>query len=938
MLKRCLLHSIILGLILLSCMPADVEGDGPTQCTCGAHAPGDIVLGILLPCHHKVTAIQERIKPESYQCSDFDLESFMMSLATIHQIEEINTKGLLPGVRIGYLMCDTCSYASKALQDVEHMLAVNVTQNKECDNINFRPQVKVVLGALYSEVSIALARLLNVYMVPLLSSTSSSPELSDKKRFPAFLRTIPSDAHQTKALAKLMRHFEWQWVGVVYGDDGYGKAAFQSFLGDAEENSVCLAYQEILPTHLDDSSSIQVKKVAEIIRSSSAQVVLLILKPELVNVLFKEIIKTNTTRIWIASDGWARSWSIAHMDYINQVGDILGFTFVSVKSESFDNYLQNLTATPGGYNHFIEEYKNLRFNCSPECFSDDPPSYCPSPELLRIKSDIACNFSNPQELNDDYLVNALDTRGVLPNKLGVLAVVSALKELLKCNDTTCTGEIDFPPWKLLQELKKVRLKLEGKDFFFDENGDFVSGYDLIMWNMDGSCRRFEKIGNYVVDKEVNLDLKNITWFSTGNTTTPQSRCSEPCKPGSAKKISGISCCYNCTLCVEGTYSDEFDLYDCKKCPNGTWSLKGWDHCEPRWESYLRWKDAHSIALMVAAAFGILLLIVIFILFMVYRNSSPMKRAEVRLSCVMMFGLAVSFASVICFMGKPSIALCQARQLMYAMGFTLCVSCILVKAFRMFLAFLPFGQITNRCLHKLYKPPVIIIVITFLQGIICLLWLLFDSPTIDDTPPAPESMKKIIQCTEGTTFIGFGIMLGYMALLALVGFLLAFKSRKVPQEFSETGYIIFSMLMYLFVWVCFIPVYITNREKGTSVQASAILVSSYGIIFCHFLPKCYEALFGSKIDAFDKILRRWRGVGSNSNSVADKDLNTSQLSLSSQSSGRFSISSASFTPTTSDFSEVGHADSALSAREKFHVNLQSPTLGTTLVRRHRSSSL
>lgn len=208
----------------------------------------------------------------------------------------------------------------------------------------------------------------------------------------------------------------------------------------------------------------------------------------------------------------------------------------------------------------------------------------------------------------------------------------------------------------------------------------------------------------------------------------------------------------------------------------------------------------------------------------------MKRAEVRLSCVMMAGLAMSFGSVICFMGKPNVHLCRACQIMYGMGFTLCVSCILVKAYRTFLAFLPFGQITKRRLHKLYKPPVIVIVITAPQGIICLLWMIFDSP---DTSNTTDRMEIMIHCTEGDRYIGLGIMLSYIALLAFVGFLLAFKGRKVPQEFNETGYIIFSMLMYLFIWVCFIPVYITNQKHGTAVQASAILVSNYGIIFCHF---------------------------------------------------------------------------------------------------------
>ncbi|XP_071334441.1 olfactory receptor CB1 [Trachinotus anak] len=905
-----LLCSLLSALTILSSILLCVDGCDVAQSICGAHAPGDVVIGIMLPCHQKVKGIGERIRPENFLCSNFDLRSFLRSLAIIHELEEINAADFLPGVHLGYLMCDTCSYASKALQDVRHMLAVNGSLDVKCNYTDFRPTVKIILGALYSEESIALARLLNVYMVPLLSSTSSSPELSDKLRYPVFMRTIPSDYHQTKAVAKLMHQYHWNWIGVVYGDDEYGKAAFQSFLMDAETNDVCVAYHEVLPHNLDDShSGERIKQVAQQIHSSSAQVVLLILKAELVEILFKEMIRTNTSRIWIASDVWSRSWSLAQMDDINRVGDILGFTFVAGKSESFDNYLKNLTATPGGYNYFIEEYKNLRFNCSSECFSIKPPSYCPSPELLKIKSGDACNFKEPQEQNDDYLVTAVDTSETFLSRVAVWAVANALKTLLKCNSSSCSGEINFPPWKLLKKLKEVRFKLDNQNFYFDKNGDFVNGYDLIIWEKFGHHRRFKKIGKYqVLHERVEVDVESFTWLSTGNITKPQSRCSASCLPGWVKKILNVSCCYNCTQCMEGTYSDGPDFNACKKCPNGTWSLKGWDHCKPRRDSYMRWSDPHPITLVAAAAFGILLLLVTLIIFLVYRDSPPMKRAEVRLSCVMMAGLAVSFASVVCFMGRPTIHLCRARQVMYAMGFTLCVSCILVKAYRTFLAFLPFGQITNRRLHRFYKPPVIVIVITTLQGIICLLWLILDSPHIDDTPPSPQSMTNIIQCSEGDTYIGFATMLSYIALLALVGFLLAFKGRKVPQEFSETGYIIFSMLMYLFVWVCFIPVYITNREKGTPVQASAILVSSYGIIFCHFLPKCYEALWGSKSDTLERILRRWRVISSpnlDSEAGSETYIDVPAMNISSQRNDRFSISSTStilrneVTPTDSE---------------------------------------
>uniref|UniRef100_A0A672G9G3 Olfactory receptor C family, b1 n=1 Tax=Salarias fasciatus TaxID=181472 RepID=A0A672G9G3_SALFA len=750
----------------------------------------------------------------SHCVSSFDLSSLVRSMAVIHEIQQVNAAGFLPGLRLGYLLCDTCSYASKALLNAEHMLAFNRSNHLECDNSDFRPAVKVVLGAQYSEVTIALA-----------NSASTSPELSDKLLHPAFIRTVPSDIHQTKAIASIMSYYDWNWVGVVYGDDDYGKAAFQSFLWDAEENGVCLSYQETLHHYLDHSQNDRrIQQVAEVIRSSRAQVVLLILKAELVELLFKEMLKTNTSRVWIASDAWSRSSAIAQMDGINEVGDILGFTFVSFRSQSFDDFLTNLTVTEGGYNFFIEEYKNLRSNCSAECGSSNPPSKC------------------VDLLNEPF-----------PHRVAVWAVAHALKKLLRCNSSSCSGEIALVLlfwFQLLQELKNIRFEFENQMYFFDKNGDFVNGYDLILWEKHGSGRRLEKFGKYsILNNRIELDGKEFTWLSTEN--TPQSRCSESCRPGWVKKILNISCCYTCIECEEGTYSEDWGTsqshcYDPQAtCPNETWSLKGYTHCRPRSEFFLRWTEPHPLTMIAAAAFGVLLLLVILVIFLVYRNSLPMKQAEVRLSCVMMAGLAVSFASVVLFMGRPTVHICRARQTMYAMGFTLCVSCILVKAYRTFLAFLPFGQLLHKRLHKLYKPPVIIVVLTSLQAVICLLWLIFDSPDVDDKPPSAQSMRKVLECKEGNTYIGFGVMLGYIALLALIGFLLAFKGRKVPQEFSETGYIIFSMLMYLFVWVCFIPVYITSEEDGTRVQASAILVSSYGIIFCHFLPKCYAALWASK---------------------------------------------------------------------------------------------
>ncbi len=132
-----------------------------------------------------------------------------------------------------------------------------------------------------------------------------------------------------------------------------------------------------------------------------------------------------------------------------------------------------------------------------------------------------------------------------------------------------------------------------------------------------------------------------------------------------------------------------DLPECLKCPEGTWSNKGDSKCRKFEEKYLDLKDSYSIVLLVATTIGLILLLTSLIIFYVHRNTIVIKKANNTMSCFMLLGLAVSFVSVIMFIGRPNKHLCRAQQAVYGLGFTLCVSCILVKAYRTFLAFMAF---------------------------------------------------------------------------------------------------------------------------------------------------------------------------------------------------------------------------------------------------------
>ncbi|KAG7316547.1 hypothetical protein KOW79_020088 [Hemibagrus wyckioides] len=447
-------------------------------------------------------------------------------------------------------MCDACVYGTKALDCVERMLAVNGPPTLLPDYSNFTSPIKALLGERYSELSIPIAKLLSLYMIPQISCTSTAPALSDKLRYASFFRVVPSDLYQTKALAKLMSHYSWNWIGVVTLDDDYGRAVLENFVQDAQKEQVCLHYQKILPNYLG-SSDIEEKiiNVADQIESSNATVVLLILRPEHVQMIFQEMIKRNVSRVWIASDAWSTARFLMKMKDINKVGDIFGFTFITGDIPGFADYVRNIRPSPGARNDFITEYKQMRSNCAQGQESQNPFF-------------LYCNNTD-----DSFLLQTVDLTEAFSQRVAVYAIANAIKKLLKCDDTSCSEDTNFLPWKLISILRNMNFTVDNQTYFFNKDGDFENGYDLIMWKKDGDERILDVVGKYLISNN-NVDVyeQKISWF---NNTVPESRCSKKCPKGTHKNILNITCCYTCISCAAGEYSDQEDQAMCSKCLNGT---------------------------------------------------------------------------------------------------------------------------------------------------------------------------------------------------------------------------------------------------------------------------------------------------------------------------------------------------------------------------------
>ncbi|XP_078398979.1 G-protein coupled receptor family C group 6 member A-like [Cetorhinus maximus] len=791
----------------------------------GARAPGDIIIGGLFAVHDKVANLENRTQPGRLRCSGFDLSVFLQAQAMIYSIKQINNSTFLPGVKLGYEIYDSCSEVITAIQATTRFLSkFNSSDSRievHCNYTDYIPNVKAVVGDVYSEISIVVARLLNLYLIPQVSYASSAETLSDKAKFASFLRTIPNDGHQTYAMAKLVEHFNWNWVGAIASEDAYGRAGLNSFFTHAARLNICVDFHEFIPIHDNEQHSAKISATAEKIMNSTANVMITFLRALDVIKLFTILVQQNVTKTWIASDSWSNSRQVASMNHIEKIGPVLGFTFKSGTIPNFKDYLKKLEVNPHDDKELDKDYIS---------FVNKGDTNKPT-----------WNDSNSQQnkpLTYNQIIETINESAIYGVYLAINAVAYALHRVLNCTQGNCDLSFNFPPWQLLNELKTISFTTEDGQFEFDRSGDSSIGYDIITWTMVKGSIQYVKVGNYNVVKRM-IRINN----NFGKTAKVAfSNCSRTCRPGEMKTLSNKNpCCFNCKVCLAGFYSRKNNSNNCEKCSEDQWSEEGSSTCQNRTIEFLQWRDAISVVLIILAILGVLNIFVILILFTKYLDTPAVKAAGGWMSYIMLFSLVLGFVSAVLFIGEPFECICKIRQPLFGISFTLCVSCILVKSFRIILAF-SFNLTIHRRLKNVYKPVPIIIVTTVIQLVICSTWLSLNTPKSVQYRKNPKII--LLLCNEGS-YVAFAVMLGYIAFLACVCFVLAFKGRKAPEMFNEAKFITFSMLVYLIVWISFAVVYI-NIEASTKyfpvIESIAILASIYSILCCHFFPACYIVCF------------------------------------------------------------------------------------------------
>ncbi|XP_017291495.1 G-protein coupled receptor family C group 6 member A-like isoform X1 [Kryptolebias marmoratus] len=774
-----------------------------------AKAPGDIIIGGLFPIH-------ESVELGNNNCNRFSHARLAQSLMMIHAIEKINQRDELGGITLGYLIRDSCGDVTTALNNTLSFMSKIKFINTE-DTYQSSSPILAVIGDYYSEISVPVTRLLNLESIPEVSYGATSGLLSDKTRFPSFLRTVPEDDHQTLAITKILKEHNWTMVGVVTTDGEYGRYAVKRLQEHASKHGICFAFTSVLPEFLVNKKlkgSIN-ETVNNIIENKDVKVIVSFAKSNHMEEIFDQLLQDSRGRnkVWLASDNWSQSadaldtskWSLT------DVGTVFGTNLKSGNASQFKQFLHHLNKTS------TTDYKNNSFL------------------MDFLNENNSCTSGKPSIMD---LINKTQPSAVFSIELAVKAIAQAVSDL--CINKNCNLST-LKPSEFRDALQKANFTLNGKNYSFDENFNLNTGYDVILWKYtsDGILDTNYIVQHYDIGNQQLINNSETPVFDNliRNVTSKCPSCARGQRKLSYKNQS--VCCYACIKCPKNYYSNISDSEECYKCNEKTeYSGEGSAKCEKKIDMFLKWDDPYHIVLLVFTALGILLTLTVGIIFLACWNT-PVVRSSVRLvSIILLLSLLSTFGSVFIFGGEPSDWKCRARQVDFGLSFTLSVSCILVKSFKIVLAF-QFNSRTQNVLQKLYKPYLIIALCMIGQVLICIVWLSINPP---EEVYQPEQEIRQWYCDEKLPAT-FGAMLVYIGLLAIICFVVAFKGRKLPQCYNDAKFITFSMLIFFIAWIIFGPVHVTVTGKYLpAVEMIVILFSAYGILFCQFFPKCYIILF------------------------------------------------------------------------------------------------
>ncbi|XP_069739430.1 metabotropic glutamate receptor 5 isoform X1 [Phaenicophaeus curvirostris] len=798
-----------------------------------AHMPGDIIIGALFSVHHQPTVdkVHER------KCGEVREQYGIQRVeAMLHTLDRINLDPtLLPNITLGCEIRDSCWHSAVALEQSIEFIRDSLISSEEEEGMvrcvdgsssSFRSKKPIVgvIGPGSSSVAIQVQNLLQLFNIPQIAYSATSMDLSDKTLFKYFMRVVPSDAQQARAMVDIVKRYNWTYVSAVHTEGNYGESGMEAFKDMAAKEGICIAHSYKIYSNAGEQSF---DKLLRKLRSHlpKARVVACFCEGMTVRGLLMAMRRLGLAGefLLLGSDGWADRYDVTEGYQREAVGGIT-IKLQSPDVKWFDDYYLELRPETNHRNPWFQEFWQHRFQCRLEGFPQENPKYnktCTSQMTLRTQ--------HVQDSKMGFVINAIYSMAYGLHNMqtslcpGYVGLCDAMKPI--------DGR------KLLESLMKTNFTgVSGDMILFDENGDSPGRYEIMNFKKMGKDYfDYINVGSWD-NGELKMDDDEI-WSEKNNII--RSVCSEPCEKGQIKVIrkGEVSCCWTCTPCKENEYvSDE---YTCKACQLGSWPNDDLTGCDLIPVQYLRWGDPEPIAAVVFACLGLLATLFVTAIFIMYRDTPVVKSSSRELCYIILAGICLGYLCTFCLIAKPQQIYCYLQRIGIGLSPAMSYSALVTKTNR--IARILAGSKKKICTKKprfmsaCAQLVIAFILICIQLGIIVALFIMEPPDIMHDYPSIRE-----VYLICNTTNLGVVTPLGYNGLLILSCTFYAFKTRNVPANFNEAKYIAFTMYTTCIIWLAFVPIYFGSNYKIITMCFSVSLSATVAL-GCMFVPKVYIIL-------------------------------------------------------------------------------------------------
>ncbi|XP_077169345.1 vomeronasal type-2 receptor 26-like [Paroedura picta] len=792
-------------------------------------------------------------------------KNYQHVLALVFAVTEIkeNPK-IIPNATLGFHIYGNYFDAKMTYQNTLSLLS---TWDRPIPNFNCDIQKNLVsiIAALDSETSVHVTNLLGLYKIPQVAYCF----VNEKKHFPFLHQMVPSEDYQYRGIVQLLLHFQWIWVGIVAMDDDKGTNFMQTLITMFSENGICTAFTERLPTMVSLLDPLYLMEYTESVTLSLdlSNVIVLSGHTQTMFALFafmnlaklSSMAVTAMNKVWILTAEWEFT-SNTYQEGLDALvlNGSLSFAIQSTELLAFQNFLRILDPDDPKGDGFIRVFWEQAFGCSfPGSNTDDEDrENCSGKEKLeRLPKPV---FEMRMTGRSYSIYNAVH---MIACALNAMYIVGHKHRARVNKERFSPSQLQL--WQLHSFLRTTSFNNSAGDkVAFNSNGELAAGFDIINWitfqNQSFSRVKVGRMDPWAPSgKEVTFNKKVISWQSTFNQVLPRAACNDKCQPGhSRKKKEGKPfCCYDCVPCPEGKISDKKDMDDCFKCPEDQYPNDNHNKCLPKVVQFLSYEEPLGIILAFLALFLSLISALVLTIFIKHQNTPIVKANNRDLTYSLLISLLLCFLCSLLFIGHPHTVTCHLQQTTFCIIFSVAVSCVLAKTITVALAFLatkPGSQIRKWLGKKLAVS--VVSCCSFIQAGICTVWLCI-APPFPDVDAHSLIQEIVLECNEGSAIMFYSAV-GFMGVIAIVNFIVAFLVRKLPDNFNEARFITFSMLVFCSVWVSFIPTYMSTKGKyKVAVEIFSILASSTGLLVCIFSPKCHIIMLRPELNCKDKLTKR-----------------------------------------------------------------------------------